>query len=1321
MKHLIATIFTLGAISAFAQTGKEWDNPKITSVNREAAHTLAIPMASASDIASNDITKSPYYISLDGTWKFYWTKNESLLKNEMCAKDYNDSSWSNIDVPASWQVYGIHNNKSWDKPLYCNVAYPFSFSESNYSVMADRPSWFMYNNNMKNPVGTYRRKFTIPAEWAGRDVYVRFNGAGHGYYLWINGERVGYSEDSYTPGEFNIGKYLVEGENTIALQVYRFTSGSFLECQDYWRLTGINRHCFLWSAPKSQIRDYFFTTDLDDTYTDAKANVKVSLTGVAVEGGSVEARIEENGTLIANITKTIGSATELSLDMDVKNPKKWSAEEPNLYDLVLTLKDKDGKSIDIRGSKVGFREVSIRKDGALLINGKRMVFHGVDRHDFSPINGRAITDEEIEQDIKTMKLLNINAVRTSHYPNDPIFYDLCDKYGLYVLAESNVECHAHQKCSSLELFRNAMVERSENHVKWMRNHVCIFMWSFGNESGGGENFSYVAKAIKALDKTRLTHYEGGSDYADVSSTMYGSYETMEWIGASRKNETNPKPHIQCENSHSMGNSMGNVREMFDIYEKYPCLTGEFIWDFKDQGLLTKNSAGKEYWAYGGDFGDNPNDGNFCINGLVKPDWSYTAKTYNTKKVYQPLEFKKVKLANNKLSFLLKNKQAFLPSTAYDVEYTIMYDNGNVIAKGTIDNEVAANDSATVSIDVTLSNVDAPENAFAAETFVYFEAKLKEKTLWADKGYVVAEEKASVAKTTKTAYPLNDLSNVDGELSISESGSNIYVTGPKFKATFSTVNGTITNYVYNGKTLISKPMKLNVFRLPTDNDGSKAESWDNMGLNSLNVIGKGSEINKSENAKTANITLKSLYKGKNGTAFDVQLDFVVCVNGDIMVNSFIRPEATGAILPKIGFRLEMPAGMENMEWFGRGPWDSYVDRKEACLPGTYTSTVTEQKTDYIKPQEHGTKQDVNWLKVTNTDNDGLVFYAPDMMATSALHYRVEDNYTDRNNRAKHPYDFKSCVTTVVSLDAKTRGLGNNSCGPDVMNKYELRAANTSFRFFIYPVEGDNYKQKVIYTMPVCQAVNCQRVSNGKIVLKTATPNATIYYSIDGGEYQKYTTNITHNESCNIKAYCTSDNMIDSPVMSYDFDMYLSKTGWKVISVDSYQGGNDAKYAIDGNNDTFWHTAWGANEPKHPHTIVIDMIKIYNVTAFTYLARQDGNSNGMVKGYEVYLSTDGKTWGNAVVTGEFKNTTAQQVATLSKATAGRYLKLVATSEVNNNAWTSAAEIGIQASADITGIDGVATGNSCSTITFDLTGREVKNPSNGIYIKGGKKVAY
>ena len=1313
-RRLIVCLNALLAVGGmYAQTGKEWDNPLTTSVNRETAHAYSLPMASEADAVKNDMTLSPYYLSLDGKWKFQWVNTPSKATAAMCATDYNDAAWTDIDVPSSWQVWGLHNNKSWDKPLYCNTQYPFEYDRTTFSVMAERPGWFTYNSSMPNPVGTYRKTFTVDAAWlTGHDVFVRFNSVGHGYYLWVNGQRVGYSEDSYLPSEFNITKYLVEGENVIALQVYRFTSGSFLECQDYWRLTGIHRHCFIYAAPKVRISDYFFTTDLDASYKNAKANVKVTVDGMDITGnGIVEAKILDNGQVIALGSAGVGDGSG-SIDMDVTAPRLWSAEAPNLYDLVLTLKDDAGHVYDIRGSKVGFREVGIRSDGALLINGQRMVFHGVNRHDFSPVNGRAITPEEIEEDIKTMKRLNINAVRTSHYPNDPVFYDLCDKYGLYVLAEADVECHGNWGLSSEPKFKNAMVERSQNHVRWMRNHVCIFIWSFGNECGNGNNFQAVANAVKALDKTRLTHYEGNSSYADVSSTMYGSYDNINWIGSSQHD----RPHIQCENSHSMGNSMGNVRDMFDLYEKYPCLTGEFIWDFKDQGLLTKSSTGKEYWAYGGDFGDNPNSGNFCINGLVHPDWTLTAKSYNTKKVYQPIEWRAV--SGKTGVFEMKNKLAFLPTSTYDVSYSVMDEEGNVLGSGAITDEVAAGKTKNVTIDLSaLSTLSA-----AKEAFVYFAAKQKTATAWADAGYVVAEEKLPVQTARKPMYDTARLQDC-GSLSVSNTSTTITITNDRMKAVFSKTQGTLTSYTYDGVQLVSKPLLLSVFRLPTDNDGNHAGDWDNQGLRKLTVKGTGADVRQLDGDKAVAVTMTSTHTGKNGTAFKVLLHFYVFADGTIMTSSLINPASTGAILPKMGFRLEMPSTMEQLQWFGRGPWDSYRDRKEACLPAVYQSTVTDQYEEYILPQEHGTKQEVRWLSVRNGDGVGMLFAAPDQMAASAVHFRPEDNYTDRNNRSRHTYQFKTCAQTVVSLDAATRGLGNASCGPDVMEKYELRAQNTLFRFFMMPLTKDvSAAGAARFDMPVCMPVSCERQDNGRIKMSTTTKGAAIYYSIDGGDYQKYTSPVSHAAACTVTAYATAEGLFESATTSYDFELFVDKSGWKLVSADSQHGGNEAKLAFDGKTGTFWHTEYQGSEPQCPHTIVVDMNKIYKVTAFTYLARQDGTQNGMVKAYEVYLSTDGKSWGQPVATGEFTNTTAMQVAKLKTPTVGRYLKLVAKSEINGKAWTSAAEIGIQAEADVTAIAAPRTngGRAFTAAVYDLAGRPVPASARpGLRITGGQKL--
>lgn len=487
MKHIyFAGIATALAFSAGAQTMTEWNQTDITSINREPAVTVEIPVVDP----SQPMEQSPYYSSLNGVWRFSWAPVPEKAPDATTLSVSDILAMDTITVPYPWQVYAMHNGKGWDLPLYCNTEYPFTYNRETYDLNADRPGDWTYNNEMRNPVGTYVRDFTVPSSWKGRQVYLRFNGAGHGIYVWVNGKFIGYSEDSYLPAEFNITDALHKGNNTLAVQAYRFTTGSFLECQDYWRLTGLMRDVFLWSAPATNIRDFAFNTELTDNYTKAKVNIDIEPQGKQLRKGTLKAVISKDGKEIASGSVPTDGISATAIAFDVDKPELWTAETPELYDLVITLSN-GGKVIDTRATKVGFREVGVREDGALTINGKRILLRGVDRHDFSAKTGRTVPYEETEADILTMKRLNINAVRTSHYPDNPYFYDLCDKYGIYVLAEANVECHGDMHLSHVEQFKDAMVERSRNHVLRFRNHPSIFMWSYGNESGNGENFKSV--------------------------------------------------------------------------------------------------------------------------------------------------------------------------------------------------------------------------------------------------------------------------------------------------------------------------------------------------------------------------------------------------------------------------------------------------------------------------------------------------------------------------------------------------------------------------------------------------------------------------------------------------------------------------------------------------------------------------------------------------------------------------------------------------------------------------------------------------------------
>ena len=1245
-----------------------WNDVTVTQINKEEAHTHAIPFATEEDVRNNSIEQSPYFLSLNGTWKFKWTGNPETKPAGFQENNFNTKDWDDITVPSVWQLYGIRNGKEWDHPLYVNTRYPFTY-DANYSVMADRPDEWTYNNKMKNPVGSYKREFTLPANWKGRDIFVRFNGAGPGYYLWVNGRQVGYSEDSYLPSEFNVTPYVKPGKNTISVQIYRFTSGSFLECQDFWRFSGISRDVFLWSAPKTQIRDYFFRSELDDRYEDAKVIVDIELTGKKLKRGRLTAKIVDSHQKVV-AQKELDNAQEgmNTIEMNVTNPDKWSAETPHLYDLIVIL-DEGKRRLDIRGGKVGFKEVGIGSKGELLINGRRMVFHGVNRHDHSEIGGRTITKEEMENDVKTMKRLNINAVRTSHYPNNPYFYELCNKYGLYVLAEANVETHGNMGLSGVELFRKPMVERNHNHVKWMRNNVSIFMWSYGNESGGGNNFEHVEKAIKALDSTRLTHYEGNSQWSDVSSTMYGDYDRIKQIGESRLTESNPRPHIQCENSHAMGNAMGNVREMFDLYEKYPSLTGEFIWDWKDQGLKMpvpgKNNA--YFWAYGGDFNDHPNDGSFCTNGVIFADYTLSAKSYNTKKIYQPVDFS---LKEDGSTFLLKSKLAFKTTDGLDIHYSLLED-GKVIKTGRLEIVLLPGEMKEVAIEGLSQN-----RKKEAEYFIRFNVYQKTAAWWAEAGYEVASEQIQLQQAVKPAYRIP----ATGGLTVQENADAIRITGVDFEAQFSKKEGTLNSYVSNGKQLINSPLQLNLFRLPTENDKAQTANWDNMGIRDLTVEAGRWEVSKSADKNYIDLCISNRYSANESYSYRVNMAYKVLSDGTIIVDTHFDPAATKNILPRIGYRLEMPEGFEQLSWFGRGPWESYADRKEASFEGVYNSSVTDQWERYVLPQETGNKEDVRWMSLTDADGTGLLFVAPQRMSASATHYRPEDIYLNRNSRKHHSYEVPFTANTIVSLDAVMRGLGNASCGPDVMEKYEVRAESTPFQLMIMPLtkelNNEQLSVKASVESPVSHPVTISQDKKGIVSLTIPTPHSQIYYRINESPYTLYTTPFTLPAGGHIEAYSQSEGLFDSMTTEADLNMFIDKSTWSVIHFSSQVAGDEAYKAIDEDENSKWHTPYGTSAPRHPHEIVVDMNESYVVEEFIYTPRRDGE-NGNIRDFDLFLSNDPNVWGNPVVSGQFGNNSAPQSIKISSKPEVRYFKLVAKSEVNGRPWASAAELGIKAS--------------------------------------------
>jgi beta-galactosidase len=1278
MKHKLLIFTLLLASFRLAGQNEAWRNLDTTSINREEARTISIPHAAEQDARTKTMEESVYYLSLNGSWKFHWVADPANRPVDFYKPSYNVSAWENIKVPASWQIEGVRNNRPWDKPLYSNIKYPFTTNVNAWpDPIGPRPSNYSYYS-MLNPVGSYRREFTLPADWDERDVFIRFNSVGAGFYLWINGERVGYSQDTYLPAEFNITPYIHAGSNVLAVEVYRFTDASYIEDQDFWRLSGIMRDVFVWSAPRTQIRDFFFRTELDDQYTDATVNLDIELTGLALPDGTLEVKVKDkNGTEIASksLAANIGKT---NVSFPVSNPEKWTAETPDLYDLLLILKNASNTVMDVRGAKVGFREITIAKNGEFQINGKAIIIRGVNRHDVSPENGRTLSKQEMETDVKLMKSLNINAVRTSHYPNDPYFYDLCDKYGLYVLAEANVEAHDNWNLSSEPAYRRSIVERAENMVKRYKNHPAIIIWSLGNEAGSGINLDYSAKAVKALDPTRFTHYEGNSDYCDISSTMYATVDYIETTGVSRLADFNRgktvKPHVQCENNLAQGNSIGNLREFYNLYEQYPALMGQFIWDWIDRAIQMPTGTGDYYMAYGGDFGDQPNDGNYCGTGVIFADRTLSAKSWEVKKVYQPLHFKK---SNDERTIHISNKRFHANTDDLKIYYDLQED-GIVLSTHEITGlSLQPQETKTITIDAL------PETRKAgAEYSVRFRAVQKNNTLWQEAGYEVASERLKLASTPKPVYPIPT-----GTLNVQENADDIIVSGTFFTAKFSKLQGTLVSYMLNGKELIAEGLKLNMFRAPTDNDNNQSSNWLSAGLDKLTLQAGNWQISNDEGNKPVELTIRNKYTGKNGNTFTAVSMFTVLSDGTLFINNEIDPAKKNMIIPKVGYVLEMPKNFENIAWFGRGPWESYPDRKEAALEGIYNSTVPEQWVDYLLPQEMCNKSDVRWIALTDESGSGALFVAPEGMSASAMHFRAQDIYDTSGKRIGHPYQMTRRENTVVCLDAYQRPLGNAACGPNPLEKYELRSKKILFNFILMPLNNsltnEQLAGKARIQSPVCSPVTIQRTSNGKLSLSTTTQQAEIYFYINGGNEQRYNpnTSVDFLSGGNVQAYCKATGHLNSMVTAADFDRFVDKTKWQVVSFDSEHAGDEAYKAIDNNINTIWHTQWESSSPKHPHEIVIDMADTLYILEFIYQGRQE-LPNGRIKNYELYFSLDNNNW-TTPLKGSFANTPEAQSVKLATALSARYFKLRALSEVENRDWTSVAELSVitggKASAD------------------------------------------
>ncbi len=1032
----LTAIAIIVILSSSIASATDWEDPEVIGINKEPSHCTQVPYEELSKALSCDREKSQYYQSLNGKWKFKWSERPVDRPLGFYRDDYDVTGWDEIPVPSNWQLHG------YGIPIYTNLIYPFP---------ANPP----YIPHEYNPVGSYRRDFEVPADWASRQVLVHFDGVDSAFYIWVNGQCIGYSENSMSPAEFNLTKFLRPGKNTMSVEVYRWSDGSYLEDQDMWRISGIFRDVYLFSTSDLHIRDFFVTCDFDANYKDATFNVVANvhnysaqpLDAPQIELSLYDGNLQQVGfkPMLSNVTSSIPPRTDgvIRFETKVEAPQKWSAESPYLYTVLLKLGD---KPIELQSCKFGFRKVEI-KNGVFCINGEKIYIKGVNRHEFDPYRGRAVTVERMIEDIKLMKQNNINAVRTSHYPNHPKWYDLCDEYGLYVCDEANIESHGLWDDKSKPLpakmpeWKAAFIDRVSSMVERDKNHPSVVIWSMGNESGFGENFVACADWIHNRDKTRPNFYHPacGDLCVDIMAPMYPDIEEI--IGMAQGKQVNhwpgvwpgenTGPIIMCEYAHAMGNSVGNLQEYWDAIYKYPRLQGGFIWDWVDQGLYKVDVAGKKFWAYGGDFGDKPNDDNFCCNGLVGPDRKPNPSLYEVKKVYQNIKAEPENLKRG--SVTVKNNYNFTSLENFDIGWELT-ENGKILQDGKL---------ARLYLDAGKEqNIRVPfreiKSKPGAEYWLKVYFALAEDTSWASKGHVVAWDQLKMPYE-KVEEPILDVVSMPG-LELQQSVDKAIVTGKDFKVVFDK-SGVIESYTVSGRELISKPLTVNFWRVPIDNDqGNKMPErlgvWKNAGAERKPVSVNANQLSKSV------VRVVGVSEIPAGSC-KLTTKYTVYGSGDILVENEFTGDSSQPMLPRFGMQMAMPGEFKNMTWFGRGPWESYWDRKTGAALGIYSGTVDQQFHYYVRPQETGNKTDVRWAAITDDKGFGIFVEAMDEMYFSAWPYSmqaIED--------ANHINEFVSDGNVTVNIDYKQMGVGGDtSWGKFTHPEYTLPCKNYNYSFRI----------------------------------------------------------------------------------------------------------------------------------------------------------------------------------------------------------------------------------------------------------------------------------
>jgi len=1036
MKKTVVTFVCLGLLAVAAapsQTAPEdWENPALLHAGTERPRATFVPFPDAATALKTAPKGSPRYLSLNGPWKFHWSSRPADRPFDFWKPGADVGGWKETPVPSNWMFQG------YDYPIYVNIPYEFARNPQPPFVPHDR-----------NPVGSYRRTFAVPEAWKGLRVCLHFGAVKSFFYVWVNGEKIGFSKDSKTPAEFDITRFLVPGENVLAVEVYRWSDGSYLECQDFWRLAGIERDVYLTAAPGVRIRDFEVRAGLDGAYRNGHfgLDVEIAAAGAATAGPPAVAMtlLDAAGRKVLSAVRQVaiaeGGRAAVRFDGTVPGVRRWSAETPDLYRLVLELKDAKGKTLEAVASKIGFRTSEI-KDGLLLVNGAPVRLKGVNRHEHDPYTGHVVSEESMRRDIELMKLANVNAVRTCHYPNDPRWYELCDEYGLYVVDEADIESHGMgygpDSLAKDPVWGPAHLDRVERMVERDKNHPSVIIWSLGNEAGDGVNFEQAYAWLKKRDPSRPVQYERAElrSHTDIFCPMYDSIESMVKYASTKQ----ARPLIQCEYAHSMGNSTGNLQDYWDAIESHDQLQGAFIWDWVDQGFAAKTGTGLFYWAFGGDYGpsDVPSDQNFCCNGIVGPDRTPHPAYYEVKKVYQCVKFRAVDPAAGKIE--VENRYDFIGLDRFDLDWELSA-SGKTMASGTVPKPVVT-PRGSIVLRLPLPRFQAQPGL---EYFLNLSLRTRAASPGLPKGHVVAAEQiafpvaAPASPAAASALP---------PLSVEDGPRFVRIAGEGFALRFDRLTGALVSFVHGGRELLASGIEPNFWRAPTDNDFGnqmprRLAFWRQA---SLTRDLKSLEARKTG---TGRVTVSVAYG--LGSSVTQTLEYAVGGDGRVAVSAKLTMPSGSKLpeLPRVGLKLAVPASFEKVLWYGRGPFENYRDRKTAAFIGIHETTAREPF-PYVSPQEYGNRTDTRWVAVRDAEGRGLLVSGDPVLEFSAHPHWPED-LTQESRGSMHPPDVRVREFTCLTLDHAQMGVGgDDSWGARVHPEYTLPAKDYAFTFVLRPL-------------------------------------------------------------------------------------------------------------------------------------------------------------------------------------------------------------------------------------------------------------------------------